>query len=124
MSDLPFTPSERHYNALVRAVDDAAKAMGFSVAAGAVGLKSGDLSAMIDGRNGRRMDTKVAAVIADRVGAGIYRDAIVHAIKELFGLFQPDTDQQWGHRLEAALMSFGEQGSAKLAQCRREARRS
>jgi hypothetical protein len=78
---------------------------------------------LIDGRNGRRLDTRVAAIIAERVGAGIYRDAIVRAIKELFGLFEPENDREWAHRLEGALLCFGQPGAEKLAQCRREARR-
>ncbi len=123
MSDLPFTPTERHYSALVLAVEDACKVLTFPVAAGAVSMRDGDLRAMLEGRNGRRLDTKVAAIIAERVGAGIYRDAIVRAIKELFGLFEPMNDREWAHKLEGVLLTFGTPGADALTKARQEARR-
>lgn len=123
MTDLEFTPSERDYNAFVRAVDDACRVLTLPIAAGAVGMREGDLRAALDGRNGRRLDAKVGAVIAKRVGPGIYRDAIAAAIKELFGLYEREADGPYAHRLEGALLSFGAPGAEVLAKCRREARR-
>ena len=94
------------------------------VAAGAVGASKSDLRAMLDGRNGRRLPTDVAAVIARRVGAGVYRDRIITAIRALFDIADPpENDRDYVHRLEGAMLRFGSLGEAELAKCRREARR-
>ena len=113
----------RSYRQLVRAVEDAIAVLGLDVAAGATGVGKSDLLAMISGRNGRRLPTDVAAVVADRVGVGAYRDAITAAVRELFGLVQPESDAEYAHRLERTLLRFGEPGADALAQARREARR-
>lgn len=115
----------RAYRDLVRATDDAVGVLGLEVAAGAVGVSKSDLRAMLDGRNGRRLPTDVAAVIARRVGAGVYRDRIIKAIRELFDIADPpENDRDYVHRLEGAMLRFGALGEAELAKCRREARRS
>lgn len=111
------------YRRMVRAVDDAVAVLGLEVAAGATGIAKADLRRMLDGRNGRRLPADVAAVVADRVGAGCYRDAILDAVRSLFGLHRPESDADYAHRLEAALLKFGEPGADMLARCRREARR-
>lgn len=113
----------RAYRQLVRGVEDAIAVLGLDVAAGATGVAKSDLLAMTSGRNGRRMPADVAAVIAARVGSGVYRDAITAAIRELFGLVQPENDAEYAHRLERTLLRFGEPGADALAQARREARR-
>ena len=108
---------------LLRAVDDAVGSLGLGVAAGAVGLKDAQLRDMIDGRGGRRLSPDIAAVIASRVGDGALRDAILEAVRELFGLHQPEDDVNFIHRLKGALLRFGEPGAEMLRQCRKEARR-
>lgn len=113
----------RSYRQLVRAVEDAIAVLGLDVAAGATGIGKSDLLAMVQGRNGRRLPTDVAAVIADRVGHGKYRDAITGAVRALFGLVEPENDRDYAHRLESVLLRFGEPGASALAQARREARR-
>lgn len=119
-----YDRTAREYRALVRAVDDAVAVLTLEVAAGAAGLSNkSDLRAMLDGRNGRRLPTDVAAVIAERVGAGIYRDSILNAVRAMFGLHQPESDALYIHRVEGVLLRFGEPGAAALAQARREARR-
>ena len=129
MSSLAFDfgSSERtaYYDRqLRRAVDDASQAMGPAQAATACGLKtSGQLREMIDGTNGRRMSTDIAAVIADRIGPGSYRDAIIDAIKGLFGMHQPEADGPYIRRLEDGYSDFGPQGTGELAEIRKAARR-
>lgn len=123
---LDFGPTERaanEYRRMVRAVDDAVAALGLEIAAGACGVPKADLRGMLDGRNGRRMSAEVAAVIAERVGPGSYRDAILDAVRSMFGLHAPEKDGEYIHRLEGALLKFGEPGGEVLARCRREARR-
>lgn len=113
----------RAYRDLVRAVEDAIAVIGLDVAAGAVGVGKSDLRAMLDGRNGRRLPTDVAAVIARRVD-GSYRDHVLAAVRALFGIVDaPESDRDYIHRLEGALLRFGAVGEAELARCRREARR-
>ena len=123
---LDFGPTDRaahDYRRMLRAVDDAVAAMGLDCAAGATGIPKADLRAMLDGRNGRRMPADIAAVIAERVGAGTYRDAILDAVRSMFGLHKPEDDAAYVHRLEGALLKFGEPGVEVLSRCRREARR-
>lgn len=108
---------------LRKKVANAIAAMGLDTAAGACGLKDSQLSDMVAGRGGRRMSTDIAAVIAERIGPGRYRDDIVAVVREMFALFQPESDGLYAHRLEGALLRFGEPGAEMLAQCRREARR-
>ena len=99
--------------------------MGMGVAASACGLKtSAQLREMIDGVNGRRMSTEIAAIIAERVGPGHLRDAILDAIRGMFGLHQPEADKPYIHRLEDGYDDFGEMGAKKLAEIRKAARRS
>lgn len=114
----------REYRRFVRAVDDAVAVMSLDIAAGACGIANkSDLRAMLDGRNGRRLPADVGAVIARRVGTGEYQDAILDAIRGMYGLYAPESDAAYAHRLEGALLRFGEPGANVLAQCRREARR-
>lgn len=113
----------RAHRDLVRATDDAVGVLGLEVAAGAVGASKSDLRAMLDGRNGRRLPTDVAAVIARRVD-GSYRDHVLAAVRALFGIeAAPESDRDYIHRIEGALLRFGAVGEAELARCRREARR-
>jgi hypothetical protein len=118
-------PTDRptSYRRLVRAVDDACDAVGLGVAAAAAGVRDTDLRGMLDGRNGRRLPAEVAAAVADVVGAGALRDAITTAVRELFGLVEPESDRDYIHRIEGALLNFGAPGADYLARCRREARR-
>ena len=115
--------ASHEYKRLVRAVDDAVAVLTLDVAAGACGVSKSDLRAMLDGRNGRRLSTEIAAIVAERVGPGQYRDAILDAIRAMFNLYQPEDGERYALRLEMALLGFGEHGREELAKCRREARR-
>lgn len=108
---------------LVLAVEDAVAVLGLGVTAGAIGGTATGLRDTLDGRNGRRLPVEWAAIIAERVGPGSHRDAILVAIKSMFGLVAPDSDAEYIHRLEQAFARFGEYGTDVLARCRREARR-
>jgi hypothetical protein len=107
---------------LLRATEDAVDALGLSVAAAAAGVRDTDLRGMLDGRNGRKLPTEVAAAIAQRV-TGDLRAAILDSIRGLFGLHEPEDDAAYIHRIEGALLTFGAPGGEALARCRREARR-
>lgn len=108
---------------LVLAVEDACAVLGLGCAAGAVGCTSQALRDALDGRNNRRLPVEWAALIAERVGAGAARDAILAAIKSMFGLIEPDSDADYIHRLEQGYAAFGAIGQAELSRHRRESRR-
>ena len=125
---LTFSPSAlvaEAYRKMVRAVDDAVQALSLEVASGATDIAKPDLRAMIDGRNGRRLPTDVAAIIARRIGPGVYQDAILAAVREMFGVVEvkPESDAQYIDRLEEGFLAFGEIGHEALAKHRKAARR-
>jgi hypothetical protein len=113
------------YRKLTRAVDDAVTALTLEVASGATDVAKADLRDMIDGRKGRRLPTDVAAIIARRIGAGRYQDAIFAALRDMFGASDPspEADEPYIQRLEEALLEYGTHGAETLTRCRREARR-
>lgn len=118
----PRERADRLYRRYVLAVGDAVTALGLTVAAGACGLRGADLHDMLEGHKGRRMPTDVGAVIAELV-TGEMRAAIILALKEMFGLVEPETDAQFVHTLEGGYARFGEEGGRVLAELRRKARR-
>jgi hypothetical protein len=123
---LDFGPRDRAarvHKRLVTKVDDAVSALTLGVAAGAIGCRPPALRDALDGRNGSRLSSEWAGIIAERVGPGALQDAILDAIREQFGLYQPESDRDYIHRLEGGFLRFGEAGMAMLAQLRREARR-
>lgn len=113
------------YRKMVRAVDDAVQALSLEVAAGATDIAKPDLRAMIDGRNGRRLPTDVAAIIARRIGPGAYQDAILAAVREMFGAvdIKPEADGPYIDRLQDGYAEFDEMGRSALARHRKAARR-
>jgi hypothetical protein len=115
-------PVDKAYRRLVLAVSDAVEAVGLGIAAGRCGLRPQDLSDMLAGHKGRRLPTDVAAVVADMV-TGELRQAIQDAIKEMFGMHQPDDDATYIRKLEDGYAWFGPGGSDKLDKIRRAARR-
>jgi hypothetical protein len=110
------------YRRYVLAVQDAVDALTLGVAAGRAGVRSQDLSDMLNGVKGRRLPIEVAAPIADAV-SGDLQTAIHNAIKEMFGMVQPAADPEFIRRLEDGYSRFGEVGRIELAKIRREAHR-
>lgn len=122
---LPFSPrqrAERSYKRYVLAVGDAVTALSPTVAAAACGLRPSDLNDMLEGHKGRRMPTDVGAVVAEMV-TGDLRKHIIDALKDMFGLVEPESDADYIRRLEDGFSRFGELGRAELAQHRKAARR-
>jgi hypothetical protein len=118
----PRQRTERAYKSYVLAVSDAVTALSPTVAAGACGLRPSDLNDMIEGHKGRRMPSDIGAIIAEMVG-GELRQAIIAALKEMFGMVEPESDADYVRRLEDGYAQFGEVGRGELARHRKAARR-